>query len=1219
MISKSARLFLLLAAACLTAHAQNQTTLSDSKYLGWSSDKLSNGLVDVQVVPEIGGRIMQYTLGKKEFLWVNPKLAGKSPSATGLAGDGGWLNYGGDKLWPAPQGWDNDQQWPGPPDAVLDGQPYKLKKLKSVSGETALQLESRKDQRSGIQFSRVVRIFDGSTRVSFDATMTNIDNKPRRWGIWAHTQLNAANHSGTGFNDLLNAWCPLNPASKLPGGYSVIFGDKDNPSYQTDPIRKLMRVQYQYRVGKIGLNANAGWSATVDGASGSVFVQKFVYEQEKEYPDGSSVEYWLNGKGKFNAYHKENVMASDPAENPYVMESEVLSPFAELAPGKSYTWHYDWYSANIGGDFPVVDCTVAGVSVQPLRAVASAGNVALKGRYGVFAEGSISAEFNDAAGKSVKTISLNPSVSPLRPVVQDTLISMPSGAGSVKLILIDKKGNLVGELGSALIENAEAGGKWTTERANRWYRNQPWLAGCNFLPSTAVNDVEMWQAESFDAATIDKELGWAQKTGYNSVRVFINYVVWEADPAGLRKRFDQFLQIASRHGIYTMPILLDDCFKQNPKVGKQEEPVPGVHNSQWVASPGKPFMDNKSNWPKLEAYVKDMVSTFASDPRVVIWDLYNEPTPESAELAESCLAWGRQVQPVQPLTIGAWDDLKSPFSRHLMEMSDIVSFHGYDATDGVMAKLDICSAYKRPVICTEWLIRREGNSIETLLPIFHDRMIGCWNWGFVAGRMQTYYPWGSPKGAPEPKQWQHDILRKDGSPYRIAEVELIRKLTGKNLHKSSSSIEQLDFTKNEYSARREKLMNQIPDGIAILRGAPTPAGDNLFYQYTNMMYFTGMEIPNLILVIDGQTKTSTIFITLDEDGAKNEGIPYELVQDPGKFNGIENMLPYEQFTPWLTARTEKCHTLYTTFKSEELPADISGEKSQSLKNSMTKDEWDGRLTRELQFVEQLKKKFPSIEVKDSWSMISDLRKYKSKGEIDMMREAGRIGRIAHLAFIQATGVGVKEIDLANLFENTCKTNGAMELAYYTIIMSAENIPYGHYHGYNRTLQDGDFVVLDAGPDYNYYGVDFSTSFPANGKFTPKQRELYELANAIREVCVNSYKPGITLKMVGQNVKKYLTDNGYDPAEPRFRGLITYGGYNHSVGMAVHDDMGTFKGADEVLQEGFVFACDINMMYPDIEIGVRLEDTVVITGNGCEVLSAGLPRKASEMEKAMKKQ
>ncbi len=1216
MLTKFARLILLMAAAGLTVSAQNQATLSGTKYKGWNSQKLSNGLVDVQVVPEIGGRIMQFSLGAKEFLWVNPKLAGSEHSDTGLAADGSWLNYGGDKLWPAPQGWDNDQQWPGPPDAVLDGQPYTLKKVKSGNGEAALQLESLKDMRSGIQFARVIRMFDGYARVSFDATMTNIDTKPRRWGIWAHTQLDAANNSGTGFNELLNAWCPLNPASKLPDGYRVIFGERNNSSYQPDLLRNLMRVQYQYKVGKIGVDSHSGWSATVDGASGDVFVQRFTFEPEKEYPDGSSVEYWLNGTGRFHAYHKDFVNVSDPVENPYVMESEVLSPFAELAPGKSYTWHYDWYAANTGGDYPVVNCTEAGVTAHSLRAVASAGKVSLKGRFGVFAEGTIVAEFINSEGNKLSTAMFQGSVSPLRPFIPDTLISKPDEARSVVLILVDRKGKSVGELGRAQIENIESGGKWTAERANKWYEKQPWLVGCNFLPSSAVNDVEMWQAESFDPETIDRELGWAEKIGYNSVRVFMNYVVWEADPAGLRKRFDQFLQIASRHGISTMAILLDDCFKQNPKVGKQEDPVPGVHNSQWVASPGRPFMNDKSNLPKLEAYVKDMVSSFASDQRVVIWDLYNEPTPESAELAEACLSWAREVHPLQPLTIGAWDDLKSPFSKRLMELSDIVSFHGYDATEGVLSKLAISSAFNRPVICTEWMIRREGNSIENLLPIFHDRRIGCWNWGFVAGRTQTYYPWGSPQGAPEPKQWQHDILRKDGTPFNSNEIRLLKELTGKTKVPSESDVSPLIFDRNEYSARREKLMNQIPDGIAIIRGAPVPGGDSPFYQYNNMMYFTGMEIPNIILVMDGQTKTSTLFFSLDEDGAKGEGISIALVRNPGKFNGIENVLPYDQFTPWLTARAEKCHTFYAPFKSEELQSEVSAEKTNSLKNSMTKDEWDGRLTRELQFVEQLKKKYPGIEVKDCWNMISDLRKIKSKAEIDVMREAGRIGQQAHIAFIRATGVGVKEIDLANLFEYTCRTLGAQGLAYNTIIMSAENIPYGHYHKYNRTLQNGDFVVLDAGPDYNYYDIDFSTSFPANGKFTPKQRDLYELANGIREVCVKNYKPGVTLKQVGEQVKKYLTENGYDPDEPRFRGLIRYGGYNHSIGMAVHDGMGTFRGPDEILQEGFVFACDMNMMYPEINIGIRLEDTVVITADGCEVLSAGLPRTVAEMEKIM---
>jgi Xaa-Pro aminopeptidase len=431
-----------------------------------------------------------------------------------------------------------------------------------------------------------------------------------------------------------------------------------------------------------------------------------------------------------------------------------------------------------------------------------------------------------------------------------------------------------------------------------------------------------------------------------------------------------------------------------------------------------------------------------------------------------------------------------------------------------------------------------------------------------------------------------------------------------------SSFAQLVFEKAEYAARRAKLMDVIPDGIAILRGAPFTAGDSPFYQFNNLMYFTGLEIPNVILLIDGKDRTSTLFLTVSEDEAKGEGTPVDLVKDPGRFNGIEKTLPIENFFPFLTAKIKICNIVYTPFNSEELQYDVSSEKTQNLIRSMTKDEWDGRLIRELQFVSKLREKFPGIEVKDCSSKISDLRKIKSRAEIEVMREAGRIGREAHLAFIKATGVGVKEWDLANLFEYTCKKEGAQGLAYNTIIMSAENIPYGHYHRYNRTLKEGDFVVLDAGPDYNHYDVDFSTSFPANGRFTPKQKELYELADKIREVCVNSYKPGITLSQVGQKIKSFLTENGYNPDEPRFKGLISYGGYNHSVGMAVHDGMGTFQGPNEVLKEGFVFACDINMMYPDIQIGIRLEDTVVITPDACEVLSGGLPRTVEEMEKMM---
>ena len=338
----------------------------------------------------------------------------------------------------------------------------------------------------------------------------------------------------------------------------------------------------------------------------------------------------------------------------------------------------------------------------------------------------------------------------------------------------------------AALHAADAAERWTAAKANEWYAAQPWLVGCNFLPSTAVNDVEMWQAETFDAATIGRELGWAHDLGFNTVRVFLNYVVWEADADGLKKRFDRFLAIADKQGIRVMPILFDDCnfAGRTAAIGKQPDPVPGVHNSQWVSSPPLAMVADRAAWPKLEQYVKDMVGTFAQDRRVVIWDLYNEPGnsgmgEKSRPLMEAAFAWAHELKPTQPLTTGAFVNFNAPLSQRMMELSDIVSFHGYDDRKGIEAKLKICGGYGRPVLCTEWLLRQGGNNFESLLPLFRGRKIGCYNWGLVAGRMQTYFHWGSKPGTPEPALWQHDILRKDGTPFNAQEVQFIKVTTGR--------------------------------------------------------------------------------------------------------------------------------------------------------------------------------------------------------------------------------------------------------------------------------------------------------------------------------------------------------------------------------------------------------------------------------------------------------
>lgn len=426
------------------------------------------------------------------------------------------------------------------------------------------------------------------------------------------------------------------------------------------------------------------------------------------------------------------------------------------------------------------------------------------------------------------------------------------------------------------------------------------------------------------------------------------------------------------------------------------------------------------------------------------------------------------------------------------------------------------------------------------------------------------------------------------------------------------------FDKSEYAARRAKFMEQIPDGVAVILGATTPASDRQFFQSSDFFYFTGVEIPNAVLIMDGMSKVSTLFFSISETEAQGEGISLELVRKPVEVTGIERISPIERLSSTLSRLSLQTDVFYTMFRSEELSRENTNEKFRALQRTMTMNMWDGRLTRELQFVKRLKEKFPHITVKDCSPLFWNLRKIKSPAEIDLLRKAGQIGVKAHIAVMKATRPGISEQELAALFEYVCKKEMAQELAFYVILMSGPNHAFGHYHKHDRVLKNGDFIILDAGPEYGYYNADISSTFPANGKFSAKQKKIYEMAYGIRKTCLDNYRPGITFKDVGEKVKQFLIQEGYDPEDRKFRGLIRYGGYNHSIGLATHDPMGTFSGPEEVLRPGFVFACDINIPYPDQEMGIRLEDTVVITEKGYENLSQGIPRSVAEIEDLMKK-
>lgn len=421
----------------------------------------------------------------------------------------------------------------------------------------------------------------------------------------------------------------------------------------------------------------------------------------------------------------------------------------------------------------------------------------------------------------------------------------------------------------------------------------------------------------------------------------------------------------------------------------------------------------------------------------------------------------------------------------------------------------------------------------------------------------------------------------------------------------------LVFDKAEYAARRAKLMEKIGDGTAVFLGAKPLTGYFPFSQANDFLYLTGVEAPNAALVIDGAAKRSVLFLTLTEREARNDGISLDLVRDPRAATGIDMVMGAELLPVFLTRLASRAKVLYTPVMPEELARECSSEKLGLLQRSMTLDPWDGRLTREQTFVRHLRDRCPGIEIKDASEPVWALRMKKSPAEVDLMRKAGRIGVKAHIELMKATKPGMSEYELAALFEYVCKKEGAEDLAYYTIICSGENHPYVHYYKYDRVLKDGDFLVIDGGPRLKGYGIDITISYPANGKFTPRQKEVYEAAAAVHEANLSLYKPGLTAEEVRAQVAEILKAKGFDLSRDVFK--MVAGGFGHYVGMAVHD----VGGGPRVLEPGMVFANEPLAIFPAENLGVRVEDTVYISETGMENLTPGIPRTVAEIEALMK--
>jgi hypothetical protein len=355
-----------------------------------------------------------------------------------------------------------------------------------------------------------------------------------------------------------------------------------------------------------------------------------------------------------------------------------------------------------------------------------------------------------------------------------------------------------------LVASIAAQEKWSEQQARDWYAKQSWLVGANYNPASAINQLEMWQADSFDPKRIDLELGWAEGLGMNTMRVFLHDLLWQQDAEGFKRRLDQFLTIAARHRIKPMFVLFDSVWDPDAKLGKQRAPRPGVHNSGWVQSPNRTTLQDPAAAPHLEAYVKGVVGAFARDQRILAWDIWNEPDNENhgsynqlepknkVELVTALLprafAWAREAKAEQPLTSGVWKgdwstlEKMTPMDRLQIDLSDVVTFHNYDSPTEFEKRINWLKRYNRPLICTEYMARGNGSFFFGSMPVAKVHNVGMINWGFVQGKTQTHLPWDSwqrPYTDREPAVWFHEVFRNDGKPYMVEEVEFIRRMIGK--------------------------------------------------------------------------------------------------------------------------------------------------------------------------------------------------------------------------------------------------------------------------------------------------------------------------------------------------------------------------------------------------------------------------------------------------------
>lgn len=427
-----------------------QAQVEKTQYRGWTVYRLTNGIVSLYVAPDIGGRAIQMQLGDQEFFFVNPDLAGKVLPPEQNNVKTGWANYGGDKVWPAPEGWRGDNEWPSIPYYVLDGSKFASQVVTETPEEVAVRVTSPPDPRTGVQFERTFHVYAGTTRIKVDQVMRNISRREIRWGIWHLIQNDAADaHDPSKPNPALYMYIPLNPRSHYAEGYYKPYGDARHPSYELIDGGRMLQVHYLYRVGKAAADTDRGWYAVVNGQKNIGFVESFKYFAGAEYPDGASVETWNDGPGTISRGPFDQTLENDPTKTPYFLESEVLSPYATLAPGEEYRFPVDWAPTRVPN--PIRDSSSAGAVSEPLSANIQGDRITLKGVFGVFSPGTLEATFYSPFGEELSHVNLQ-AVDPREVVHLEKSVLLPANAFRVSILVRDTDGENRGFLGNVVLK-----------------------------------------------------------------------------------------------------------------------------------------------------------------------------------------------------------------------------------------------------------------------------------------------------------------------------------------------------------------------------------------------------------------------------------------------------------------------------------------------------------------------------------------------------------------------------------------------------------------------------------------------------------------------------------------------------------------------------------------------------------------------------------------------